>query len=113
MEDDEELLRRRDVKIAEVEADIEKLLTDKFQKLENVKRLDRMLRMEIDLMRNAKNLEAQLTTCNYTFYKSIISEIEKTENPTAVLKTFKRNDVSVTVDVVTKNPNVWVRFHVF
>ncbi|CAP24191.1 Protein CBG02301 [Caenorhabditis briggsae] len=111
MEADDQLELRRREKIEEVQAAVEKLLGQKFQKLENLQRMDKMLKKEIHLLQNAskKALETHLVTCNYAFYKSIIDEIESMGNATSVLKTFKRDDVSVTVDIVTKDPHVWIK----
>lgn len=47
----EELERRVAEKIAEVQADIERLKNPKFQKLENLKKLEKMLTKEVELLR--------------------------------------------------------------
>ncbi|CCD65792.1 DUF1308 domain-containing protein [Caenorhabditis elegans] len=109
--DEDDLERQRIEKIKEVQEAVAKLTGAKFQKLENLQRMERMLNKEIELLQNAtrKALETHLVTCNYAFYKSIIDEVEEMENATAVLKTFKRDNVSVTVDIVMKEPNVWIK----
>lgn len=108
-----DLEQKRVEKIAEVRAALEKLTGPKFKKLENVQRMERMLKKEIELLQKVqssqKALETHLVTCNYAFYKSIIDEIEAMGNAASVLKTFKRNEHSVTVDIVTKEPHVWIK----
>lgn len=107
----DELEQRRIEKIAEVRAAIRKLDGEKFKSLENLKRMERMLEKEVELLQKSskKALESHLVTCNYAFYKSIIDEIEAMGNATSVLKTFKRDNVSITVDIVTREPHVWIK----
>uniref|UniRef100_A0A1I7TF66 DUF1308 domain-containing protein n=1 Tax=Caenorhabditis tropicalis TaxID=1561998 RepID=A0A1I7TF66_9PELO len=103
--------QKRVEKIAEVRATIAQLSGPKFKNLENSARMLKMLKKEIALLEDAttKALETHLVTCNYAFYKSLIDEIDAIGGADAVLKLFKRDNISVTVDIVKKEPNVWIK----
>ncbi|KAF1765979.1 hypothetical protein GCK72_005933 [Caenorhabditis remanei] len=110
LEKSKELEIKRAEKVAEVRNALEKLSGAQFKKLENLQRMERVLKKEIETLLQAKDkLESHLVTCNYAFYKSIIDEVEPMENALSVLKTFKKNDVSITVDIVTKEPHSWIK----